>query len=437
MRRRGFICGASLSGASMLLGCRKRGPTDIPVGPGRSIAPASSGGAAPTTDEPSEPDERFAALAGFCDGVPAPDTAEYAGNVARMQTALQRAGHAAIVAESSATMSWLTGARWGRSERPFLVVLPATGEPFFVCPAFEEGSAREQLPSADLALWQEHESPYAAVAKRIAKGSIAVDGELRSFITHGLSQALGGKRVVDGREVVEATRMHKSEVELARLRRANEATKAALEAAAPHVTPAMSQSEIGALVSEAQQRAGLEQIWVLALVGESAAYPHGTREDRAVRDGDLVLVDTGGSLHGYRSDITRTWAVGTPSSAARKAWETVAQAQRAALEVMRPGVTCGEVDAAARAVIEAAGYGSDYAALTHRLGHGIGLQVHEPPYLRPDNDRVLAPGMTMSNEPGIYRRGELGVRLEDIVAITEDGHEVFGPLPASLDAPFG
>ena len=187
----------------------------------------------------------------------------------------------------------------------------------------------------------------------------------------------------------------------------------------------------------AQRSAGLVDIWALALVGPNAAFPHGNQEDREVVAGDLVLVDTGGALHGYRSDITRTWAVGTPGAEAAKAWQVVADAQRAALSVMRPGVTCGTVDNAARAVIAEAGYGAGYEALTHRVGHGIGLQVHEAPYLRPDNARVLEPRMTMSNEPGIYRRGEFGVRLEDIVAITDDGVEVFGPLSKSLEQPFG
>ena len=181
-------------------------------------------------------------------------------------------------------------------------------------------------------------------------------------------------------------------------------------------------------MAAAQKAAGLTDVWVLALFGPAASFPHGTHEDRALRPGDVVLVDTGGSLHGYRSDITRTWVLGEPSRDVLRAWDTVAAAQAAALAKMAPGVACAEVDAAARAVIAQAGYGTahGYEAFTHRLGHGIGLQVHEPPYLVTDNDLRLQPGMTMSNEPGIYLPGRFGIRIEDIVAITSSGAEVFG-----------
>ena len=233
------------------------------------------------------------------------------------------------------------------------------------------------------------------------------------------------RATVDAAPVSNA-RIRKTPAELQRLRRANEATKAALRLAMARAKPPIKQSEFAEEVRRAQQAAGLRDVWVLALFGPAAAFPHGTREDRALREGEFVLVDTGGALHGYRSDISRTWAVGKVDDEARKAWDTVAQAQAAALQLIRPGKRCGEPDAAARAVIAKAGFGEGYAAFTHRLGHGIGLQVHEEPYLRKDNPMVLQPGMTMSNEPGIYLPGTLGVRLEDIVAVTDDAPEVFG-----------
>ena len=380
----------------------------------------------------------WAPLHGFCDGIAAPDAAEYATHVARLQTAMAEHDLSAVVVEPSPTMTWLSGVRWGRSERPFLLVVPQQGEPWFVAPAFEEGTARQRLGDATLHTWQEHDSPFALLAKHLPRGSgrVGVDGEMRTFIVAGLRAAMK-RPVVDGRAAIDAVRMSKSDAELSRLRRANEATKAALALVANVVEPGMPQSEVAALARAAQQAAGLADVWVLALAGEAAAYPHGTEHDRVLGSNELLLVDTGGALHGYRSDITRTWAVGTPTDAAARAWETVAAAQRAGLAVMKPGVTAGAVDAAARAVIESGGYGGGYDALTHRLGHGIGLQVHEPPYLVPHDARALTPGMTMSNEPGIYKRGEFGVRIEDIVAITPSGHEVFGPLVGSLDAPFG
>lgn len=291
---------------------------------------------------------------------------------------------------------------------------------------------------AELRVWQEHEDPYAVAAQALADrgvrtGRVAVDPELRWFVAQGLRRA--GLDLDSGAGVVDRSRMHKSPAELACLRRANEATKAALSAVAPHVQPGMRQSDVAALVREAQTAAGLGSIWALVLFGPDAAYPHGTESDRALAEGDLILVDTGGALHGYCSDITRTWAFGTPDDEQRRAWDIVSEAQRAAMARIRPGVRCSEVDATARAVVAAAGFGDGYERFTHRLGHGIGLNGHEHPYLVRGNELALAPGMTMSNEPGLYLPGRFGVRIEDIVAVTPDGAEVFGPMSESIAAP--
>src|SRR5690606_21520642 len=211
-------------------------------------------------------------------------------------------------------------------------------------------------------------------------------------------------------------------------------------AAAPLARAGMSEAVLADVLRAAQRAAGLDNVWVLALFGPNAAYPHGTPEGRTLAEGDLILVDTGGFLHGYASDITRTWAF--PSVEAideprRKAWAVVHQAQTAALEQIRPGVRCAEVDAAAREVVAKAGFDPDYGVFTHRLGHGIGMEVHEAPYLVRDAEHRLEVGNTMSNEPGIYVPGGFGIRLEDIVAVGEDGPEVFGPRAGSLELPFG
>ena len=405
-----------------------------------AAGPVDQGSTSPGAGAASDPWE---SLRGFCDGVEPAGAAEHAAHRERLQRSLFDGGHDALVIEPGATMRYLAGVRWGRSERPFVLVLPREGEPWWVVPAFEQRTAREQLGDAAVFVWQEHESPYARVVATLAErglrdGAVAVDAPMRHFLVQGLRDAMGAPRVVDGASLVRAQRMRKQPAELARLRRANEATKAALRLVAAHgVRPGVRQSELAARVRDAQERAGLTDVWVLALFGPNAAFPHGTAQDRALGEGELVLVDTGGSLHGYRSDITRTWAPTTASAEARRAWAVVADAQRAALERIRPGVTCGAVDAAARAVIDQAGFGSGYERFTHRLGHGIGLEVHEHPYLVKDATQVLEPGMTMSDEPGIYVAGGFGVRIEDIVAVTDDGHEVFGPMGEGLDAPFG
>jgi Xaa-Pro dipeptidase len=375
----------------------------------------------------------------MCDGVAPPDADEHAAHRSAMQAALRAADLGALVVEPGPMMQYLSGVQWGRSERSFLLLLPAVGDPRFIVPAFEARRAAEQVGALPVETWQEHADPFAAVGRalRATRGRVALEAETRTFIVAGIAAHVGRRRIVDDSAAVASVRMRKTTAELSRLRRANEATKAALKVVSTLVRPGMKQSEVADLVRRAQTVAGLSDVWVLALAGPAAAFPHGTQTDRAVAAGELMLVDTGGALHGYRSDITRTWAVGTVAEPVRRAWETVLAAQTAALDVVRPGVRAGEVDAAARAVMAEAGFGAAYEQFTHRLGHGIGLQVHEAPYLVRDNELRLEAGMTMSNEPGIYVPGAFGVRLEDIVAVTEQGAEVFGPRARAWDEPFG
>jgi Xaa-Pro dipeptidase len=277
-------------------------------------------------------------------------------------------------------------------------------------------------------------------AKLRANDRVAIGSSTRAFVIDGLREA-GTRRRYDSRPgALELCRRVKTPSELALLRRANEATKAAIAAAAKLTEAGIHEREFAELVRAAQVAAGLSDPWALVLFGPNAAYPHGTPEGRELAEGDLILVDTGGFLHGYASDISRTWAFPEPGAIdaeRRRAWEVVRDAQAAALDVIRPGVRCADVDAAARRVVADAGFDGDYLHFTHRLGHGIGMQVHEPPYLVRDGQHVLEVGNTMSDEPGIYLPGEWGIRLEDIVAVTETGAEVFGPRAASLEAAFG
>lgn len=433
MRRREFLYTSAAGGAGLLLGCGTQ-PDES-----ESVVPLD---ASQASSDPTESD-RFAELNGFCDGVPEVSDDEYAERQERARALARENGYDAIVVEAGVNLGYLTGVRWGQSERALLMLLPVKGEPVWIGPAFEDGTLRERMGSdGELHGWHEHESPYRHLAdalksRGIPRGRVGVDPDARLFVFDGMRREISKAKFESAPSVFAGCRMSKTDAELARLRRANEATKAALKLASRFVEPGMTEAEVSALVREAQMAAGLEQIWVLALTGPNAAFPHGTRNGRKLAEGDLVLVDTGGALHGYRSDITRTWAVGKPSDEQRKAWDTVLAAQTAGVNAIRPGVKCADVDAAARKVITDAGYGADYEKFTHRLGHGIGLQVHEEPYLVRGNELELAPRMTFSDEPGIYIRGSLGVRIEDIVAVTNDGAEVFGPRPVSLDDPFG
>lgn len=395
-------------------------------------------------------DDPFVGLRGFCDGVEPPKASEFAERRAALQATLSAGGYAGLVLEAGTDLEYLTGLRWGRSERPLLWWLPAQGDARWVGPAFEAGTLEERCASVGiggsdfkLTPWEEDVSPYAVMAELAGTssvGRVALGPDMRSFILEGLRAEWRGKKgareVEAATELVSDARMVKSPAELRRLRRANEATKAALASVSRLIVPGMTEADARPLIRAAQEAAGLQNIWVLALFGPNAAFPHGTSEPHTLADGDLVLVDTGGSLHGYQSDITRTWGVGRVGDEARKAWDAVLAAQTAALAAIRPGAKAGEADALARAELARRGYDPGYGSMTHRLGHGIGLEGHEAPYLRKDNARALTRGMTMSNEPGIYVRGRFGVRIEDIVAVTDAEPEVFGSRPSSLESPF-
>lgn len=430
--RRGFIVGLGAFGAcASTLGCR------------RASAPAPTEPAPITADS-----ETFAELAGFCDSVEPIAASEYARRIERVRAELTAAGQGALIVEAGVDMRYFGGPSWGASERPLLLVIPKDADPLLVGPAFERGTLEARRGPLGFAVrtWHEHESPYALVhtslsdAKLGVEETIATGPATRSFVIDGLREAAPSRGFGAGQAAISACRRVKSSAELALLRRANEATKRAIEAAAAHTRVGMHEHEFAELVRAAQLAAGLENVWVLALFGPNAAYPHGTPEGRELVDGDLILVDTGGFLHGYASDITRTWAFPEPEridAERQRAWGVVHEAQSAALAAIRPGVRCAEVDAAARQVIAAAGFDADYGHFSHRLGHGIGMEVHETPYLVRDADHQLEIGNTMSDEPGLYLAGRYGIRLEDIVAVVEDGVEVFGPRADSLAAPFG
>ncbi|MCY1054474.1 Xaa-Pro peptidase family protein [Nannocystis sp. SCPEA4] len=419
MHRRAFVTGTL---AALSLGsCRSSAPATPPVAPG---------------------DDRFTALAGMCDGLAPIGPDERARRRERAQALMQEHGFSAMFLEPGDSLVYFTGIRWGRSERPMLYLLPARGPGAVIAPAFESRTLRERA-GEDLAqhLWQEHESPYerlagALRAAGVSGGKLGVDPWARQFIVDG-ARAACEVEIAPATPVLRGCRLIKSTSELALLRRANEATKAALRAVSAHVSEGMSEGELAGLVHAAQSAAGLADTWALVLFGANASFPHGTRGEKRLARGELVLVDAGGALHDYQSDVTRTWPFGPVSSAQARAWQAVHRAQTAALAELRPGRSCEAADAAARAAIAVAGYGNDYGRFTHRLGHGIGLQTHEDPYLVRGNRDLLAPGMTMSDEPGVYLVGELGVRLEDIVAITEGEPEVFGPRAGSIEAPFG
>ena len=353
----------------------------------------------------------------------------------RLGTLLARRGLDAFVCEGGATMSYLSGISWGKSERTFALVVTADGAHFWMCPAFEAEKARLSIntddgPAGEIVEWAEHEyawKPMAAALRARRAERVAVDPTARFFIAESLRAELGGERVVFGREIVTELRGVKDAHELALLRRANELTQRAIIATSQRVELGMNGSAVAALMDAAHRKLGMSGAWCLALVGPAAAYPHGENHDVVIGRGDFLLVDTGASLHGYQSDTTRTWCVaGAPDAARMKAWNAVRSAQQRAFDALKPGVLCRDIDRIARASLAADGFGGAYEHLTHRLGHGIGVEGHEDPYFDGGNETVLAPGMTLSNEPGVYVLGKYGVRLEDIVQVTESGADHYG-----------
>lgn len=358
----------------------------------------------------------------------------------------------AIVLMEGTSLKYFTGIRWWGGERLFALVLPAKGEAFYVCPAFEEGRAREQLAKApdgehpDIRIWQEDENPYQRVAqglkdRGLSTGKLGMEETIRFVFSDGIAKAAPQASCISATPVTAGCRMIKSAHELALMRLACSVTLSCYEAVYRAMREGMTQQQVGELISSAYARLGFEgEASVQA--GEYSALPHGSATPQAIHEGTIVMIDDGCLVEGYGSDITRTFVLGkVPANATgdkmKKVFEIVHRAQATAVATARPGLECGAVDAAARKVITDAGFGPDYKYFTHRLGHGMGMDGHEWPYLVRGNTKKLAANMTFSDEPGIYIRGEFGVRLEDDMHITENGAELFTPQSPSLDDPFG
>jgi Xaa-Pro dipeptidase len=352
----------------------------------------------------------------------------------------------AIMVTGGTSLVYFTNIHWWMSERLFAVILPVKGNPFYVCPAFEEDRAREQIAggpggnNAEVRTWQEDESPYQRIAeglkdRNLTTGNMGMEETVRYVFSEGLSKAAPGLHLVSATPVTAGCRMIKSKHELQLMKLANEVTLAAYEAAYRSTKEGMTQNDFGAMVQAAHAQQGFEG-GASIQVGENSALPHGSAKPQVIREGTILLMDGGCKVEGYESDISRTVVLGKPTDKMKEVFGIVHKAQSAALAAAKPGVECQAVDAAARKVTADAGYGPDYKHFTHRVGHGIGMDGHEWPYLVRGNTLPLAPNMTFSDEPGIYIRGEFGVRLEDDMHITENGAELFTKQSPDLEHPF-
>jgi Xaa-Pro aminopeptidase len=370
---------------------------------------------------------------------------ERKARVAKAQRLLRQHGMVALLLEAGSSLVYFTGVRWWRSERYTGAVIPRDGDIAFVTPYFEEPSVRESMSFGDeIRTWHEHENPFGLVAgiladRGLTDGRIGVEGTVRHFIVDGVQKAAPRFEMVSGDAVVRGCRMYKSEAEIALMQAANDVTMAAYRHLHAQVEPGMSPEAISALMNEATTNLGGEPRFAMALLNDASAYPHGTRQPQVVREGGVVLMDCGCSVHDYESDISRTWVVGEPTRKQRDVWNAVKRGQQLALETAVLGTPAGRIDDAVRTLYKRQGYGPGYRlpGLSHRVGHGIGMDGHEPVNFVHGESTPLAPGMCFSNEPGIYIRGEFGVRLEDCLHMTTDGPQLFTELSPSLDRPFG
>ncbi|MCJ7629426.1 MAG: Xaa-Pro peptidase family protein, partial [Longimicrobiales bacterium] len=354
---------------------------------------------------------------------------ERMGRIEKARRLMVAGGMDALMLTGGTSLVYFTNIQWGLSERLFSVVIPVNGRAFLVCPAFEEDRAREQLQGGPLEdtevlTWHEHESPYALVAgglraRALGTGRLGIEETVRFAYSDGVAQEAPSLSLASGTPITVGCRGVKDQHELALMQLANEVTLTAYKAAYEALEAGMTQGDFRNLVSMAHSQQGFSGSAGVQ-VGQYSALPHGSVTPQVIEEGSILLIDGGCSAEGYRSDISRTFLLGEPTDKMRHVFEIAYRAQAAALAAAAPGVEAQSVDAAARSVIEEGGYGPEYTYFTHRVGHGIGMDGHEWPYLVKGNTLALEPGMTFSDEPGIYIPGEFGVRLEDDMYITED-----------------
>ena len=397
------------------------------------------------------PAAALATLSDMSQGTVAIEAAEYQQRLDQVQALMQAQGIAALYLNAGANLTYFTGTRWHASERLVGALLPARGAPHYLAPAFERATLADCMTIAGpIHVWDEHDSPYqlfidvlaqiGVAAAPAAPARIALCPNTAFFMAEGIRALAAGYALENGQPLTQHCRSRKSAAEIALMQRAKDMTMAVHRATASMLRAGITTVEVEQFIEQAHRKVGASgSYFCIVLFGEATAYPHGVSHVQTLRDGDMVLIDTGCKHRDYISDITRTYVYGTPSAHQRAVWNSEQAAQRAAFVAAQPGVPCGAVDRAARLSLEADGYGPGYKlpGLPHRTGHGIGLEIHEGPYLVGNDDTALAPGMCFSNEPMICIPGQFGVRHEDHFYMTADGPRWFTQPAHSIDDPFG
>jgi Xaa-Pro dipeptidase len=377
------------------------------------------------------------------DGVQPITQVERDARIEKARKLMHENGLRAIVCEGGSSMFYFTGVRWDPIGFPLVLILPAEGKPVWVADRQQAARLHGLLaPGSELRTWTDDSARGKTVAQALADlsaglGPIGMEERARFLVFDAIRKAAPQAQIASADPVTAGCRMIKSSAEIALLQRANMITLAAYRAAFATLTEGMTEVELKAIIAAAYQALGVEGS-ASVMFGQYTAYPHGSVQPQKLREGDLVLMDDGCSLEGYKSDVTRTAIFGKPTPRQREVWSLERKAQDAALAAAQPGATCESVDAAARKVIVDAGFGPGFRlpGLPHRTGHGIGLDIHEWTYLVPGNRTRIQPGMCFSDEPTISIYGEFGVRLEDCMHITEDGARMFTPQSPAIDRPF-
>jgi Xaa-Pro dipeptidase len=381
----------------------------------------------------------LAAISPWAFPAPVIDRSERMARLEKARALTAEAGADALLVNAGASLRYFTGLPWGPSERMIALLLTPTGAPRLICPAFEQGSIEaDLLIDADLLLWEEDADPAALIGDALVPGTTLAIDPLLPF-AWGEKLRGYGLTLIDGASAIDGCRMTKSPAELALMQQAKSMTLAIHAHVARILAPGIAQSEVVRFIDQAHRAiGGGGSAFCIVQFGRATAFPHGLPGDRQLREGDLVLIDTGCRVEGYHSDITRTYAFGSVGDDERAMWSLEKEAQAAAFDAVRPGEPCEAVDAAARRVLEAAGLGPDYRlpGLPHRTGHGIGLSIHEPAYLVRGDRTPLAPGMCFSNEPMIVVPDRFGIRLEDHFHVTETGAAWFTQPQHAIDRPF-
>ncbi|AIF99717.1 M24 family metallopeptidase [Alteromonas australica] len=409
---------------------------------GASLALTPLAGMAAGSDSGKNVTESLSNITGSVNPI---SVAERKARIEKAQQLMKQYNMAALLIEPGAAMDYFSGIQWWRSERLTALVIPQKGDIAVVTPFFEKPSVLESLKVGDdVRVWQEHESPFEVVSailksRGITSGNIGFESSVRYFVVTGIANALPNMNIVPAEPVTLGCRMYKTAAELTLMHKANEVTLRAYEYVFSQLKEGMSQADVKGLMNAAQRKLGGSGTWCLALFNDASAYPHGTNAKQVIQEGSVILLDSGCSVHGYQSDISRTLVFGKASQKVEDVWNTVREGQNVAFAAAKVGAPAGGVDDAVRQYYASKGYDKNYAlpGLSHRTGHGIGMEGHESVNFVRGETTPLNKGMCFSNEPGLYIPGEFGVRLEDCLYMTDKAPVYFTSPPDSLASPLG